>query len=87
MGVARCDNVDQIDVVPCDQFPPIGLVGRKTELFRGGLDLVLGPAAERLKHWFDAQLGEKLGQLAVGVAVGLPHELVPDQTNPNLTLR
>ena len=77
-------DVNEVDVIAGDDLAPVGLIFCKAKLFGSGFDLVLGAPAQYLQDRFDSDFRKELGQLAIGIGVRFPHELITNQCNTNL---
>ena len=82
--IAGRDDVNEVDVIAGDDLAPVGLIFCKAKLFGGGFYLVLGAPTQYLQDRFDSDFRKELGQLAIGIGVRFPHELITNQCNTNL---
>ena len=79
--VAGCADVDEVDVVPLDQHPPVGLGGGPAVPVGGPAHGVRVPSADRGEHRAAGQVEDASdGPPALGV--GGAHEGVADHADP-----
>jgi hypothetical protein len=86
MGVVRGTDIDQVDIVACDDVLPTRGILFPTELRRCRRDLGLTPPHQHLHHRLDRQI-EKFAHLTVGVTVRFAHKLIADQGHIDFLLR
>ena len=82
--ITRRGHIHQVDILPCDQLPPIGLVSLPAELRTRVLHRLLRPAADRLHHRIGLRLRKKEGHILICVAVGLSHKRISHKPHVHL---
>ena len=84
MGVPRRGHVDEVDVLTLHQTLPARFDLLPAELIGRGLHGLLVAAAKGFHHRHRPGIGEEEAHVLVGVAVGLAHELVADESDVDL---
>ena len=80
MRVVRARDVDQVDVLPLDELPPVALDSFVSPIAREALRPVRIPRADRLEHRPERQV-EEARRLMERIGVRAPHEAVTDETD------
>ena len=71
-------DIDDVDVVPCDEFFPIRFHGFVSPLIRKFFSPILVAGADCRQLRFVLQFGEEVRNLTEGVGMGTAHEAVTD---------
>ena len=81
VAVTGSADVDQVDVVPFDEAPPVGLVRGETEPLGRRAHRIRVAAGDRGQLGGERQVEESWG-VAPGLSVGGAHEGVPHHADP-----
>ena len=81
MRIVRSANIDGVDILAFDQFPPVGFGRFVLPLIGKRLHLLFVTATDRLENRPVLELGKEIVDALVAVAMGSAHEPITDQSD------